>query len=157
MNMPAKPHGNIHRTVRLLLVTVLLVGFGSSVTPLTPPASACSVLAPETTIEFVGVATKRVSVSSSSTNPEWVTYRWTFTVKKWIKGTGGAKRLKVGTRITINVLERTENTDGPQTSCSDMGVVTRYQKGRNYSVGASRSFDNQSWFVDNYTGKLQLK
>ncbi len=148
---------NLHRprdVFRLTLVAALLVMGGSAVPVLTPSAAACSVIGPTTTMEFEGIATKRVKVSNSG---ESVGTRWTFTVKQWKKGTGGAKPLKVGSVITLDVIERAKNYDGPQSSCYDMGVVATFSKGKRYLVGASRAETGDKWFVDNYSGKLQRK
>jgi hypothetical protein len=140
---------------RVLLTLLLVTGLLANPTAV-GPAAACSVVGPDYTMDFEGVAIARTGTFGDSETSQFV---WTFRLTKWKRGSKGVKERKPGTMILVNVAVRTPNVE-PTTSCADIGVTTRYVKGATYDVRATRSGKtadpSDRWDVISYTGKLNL-
>ncbi len=151
--MDTKVVNNRFKFRQLMMVIFLLGGIlagGSMSQTLVPQASACSITSPTQTIEFVGVAKTRRRVSEIGEN---TTYRWTFKVRKSTKGSDRVTARKVGSVISLDVIERNLSATD-QTNCYDMGVIATFKTGRAYKVAAAKWPDSARWSVNNYTGGL---
>ncbi len=147
-----------------VLIACLLVGVGVQAT-LSTPAYPCSIAAfpkDAPAIRFTGRAVKHELTIDSG--PLSSTFDWTFVVTKWDRSSAGQRR-KVGTKITISVVQSSANPtpttplpDGVVRPCdgTQFGVTTEFLERGTYNVVAivHEATNQKQYIVSNFVGSL---
>jgi hypothetical protein len=149
------------RTARTIpaVIIVFLLTCGLLINPkASDPAYACSVIPPDYKMNFHGVALSRTVIGGQ--DAETLSTVWKFRITQWQGGTPGVKARKGGGVVLIEVAERNSSVK-ETSSCGDIGVTTKFNKGAEYEVTAlkykpSKSIPDPKWHIISYYGELRL-